>query len=40
MATSEIKSQGWRPSKGRPATYSPQPWPPFCSAATQTARQR
>jgi len=26
------------PSEGRPAIYWPQPWPRFCSAATQNGK--
>ena len=41
-AISETKGQGWRvillPSEGRLAIYKPQPWPPFCSAATQKGK--
>jgi len=44
MAISEMKGQGWkviRTSEGRLAIYEPQPWPPFCPAATQkTERDR
>jgi len=43
-AISQMKGQGWRvillPSEGRPAIYLPQPWPPFCSAATQKGKGR
>ena len=38
----ETKGQGWRvillSSEGRLAIYQPQPWLPFCSAATQKGK--
>jgi len=41
MAIPQKKGQEWRPiptQYRKEVVYQPQPWPPFCSAATQKGK--